>query len=372
MTTRVEHDRDSATATLHLRGNLDFASTRELHASIEALARRDDVRRLVLDFAGVGHLDSAGIAAISVASTRFSSAGKQVDIRNLEASHRAALDLMSAPGDRGAAAGRSAGPFERLGARASAFWGQLAELAELVFDTAHTLALVALRRRRLPRGSVVEQAVVAGVDALFIIALLSFLLGLILAFQSSFHLAQFGANIYAANLVGISMAREFGPMMTGIMLAGRSGSAIAAELATMKVQEEVDALRTMGIHPVRFLVAPRILALTIAQPALTLISIFVGLVGGFLIGISMLDLSPQAYISQTLSAVGLNDFAYGLIKSVVFAWIIGLTACFSGLQIRGGASAVGQATTRSVVASIFLIIVADSVFATVSTLWSHG
>lgn len=371
MTARLEHDRDSGTATLYLRGNLDIEGTREVHERVQELARRADVRRLVLDFEGVGRLDSAGIAAISVASTRFSEVGKRVDIRNLEASHRAALDLMSAPGGAGRAKARP-GLFERLGDRFAAFWAELAALAELVVDTLHTLVLVLLRRRRLPRGAVAEQTVVSGVDALFIIALLSFLLGLILAFQSAFHLAQFGANIYAANLVGLAMTREFGPMMTGIMLAGRSGSAIAAELATMKVQEEVDALRTMGIDPVRFLVAPRVLALTIAQPALTLMSIFVGLFGGFLIATGLLDISAQAYVTQTLSAVGTDDFAFGLVKSVVFAWIISVTACFTGLQIRGGASAVGQATTRAVVASIFLIIVADSIFATASTLLSHG
>ncbi len=371
MTARVEHDRENATAILHLEGHLDFARTRAFHDQLEGLARQDDVRRLVLDFEGVGRLDSAGIAAISVASTRFAEAGKRVDIRNLEASHRAALDLMSAAGHQ-RTPDREAGAFERLGARAANAWGQLTALAELVVDAVYTMGLIAIRRRRLPKGALTEQAVRTGVDALFIIALLSFLLGLILAFQSAFHLAQFGANIYAANLVGLAMTREFGPMMTGIMLAGRSGSAIAAELATMTVQEEVDALRTMGIDPSRFLVAPRILALTIVQPALTLMSIFVGLLGGFLISTGFMDISASAYISQTLTALGMNDFVFGLVKSVVFAWIISVTACFTGLQIRGGASAVGEATTRAVVASIFLIIVADSVFATVSTLVSHG
>jgi phospholipid/cholesterol/gamma-HCH transport system permease protein len=371
MTSRVEFDRDNATVVLVLSGDLDIARTRGFHAQIEELARRDDVRRLVLDFADLGRLDSAGIAAISVASARFGEAGKRVDVRNLETSHRAALELMTAPtGERAKSSER--GMAERLGEQAVGAWGQFAALAELIVDTVKTIALVALRRRRLPRGAVTEQAVVIGVDALFIIALLSFLLGLIIAFQSAFQLAQFGANIFVANLVGLSMVREFGPMMTGIMLAGRSGSAIAAELATMTVQEEVDALRTMGIDPGRFLVVPRLIALTIVQPALTLMSMFVGILGGFLIATTLLDLSASAYTMQTLAAVKMNDFTYGLIKSVVFAWIIGLTACFTGLQIRGGASAVGQATTRAVVASIFLIIVADSAFATISTLVKHG
>jgi phospholipid/cholesterol/gamma-HCH transport system permease protein len=371
MTSRVEHDRSSATAVLVLAGDLDISKTRAVHDQIDELARRDDVRRLVLDFQGVGRLDSAGIAAISVASARFGEAGKHVDVRNLEASHRAALELMTAPtGERATRTER--GFAERLGGKAVHAYDQLAALAELIFDAIKTVVLVGLRRRRLPRGAVTEQAVVIGVDALFIIALLSFLLGLIIAFQSAFQLAQFGANIFVANLVGLSMVREFGPMMTGIMLAGRSGSAIAAELATMTVQEEVDALRTMGIDPGRFLVVPRLIALTIVQPALTLMSIFVGILGGFLIATTLLDLSASAYTMQTLSAVSMNDFTYGLVKSVVFAWIIGFTACFTGLQIRGGASAVGKATTRAVVASIFLIIVADSVFATVSTLVKHG
>jgi phospholipid/cholesterol/gamma-HCH transport system permease protein len=365
MTTHV--DPDGTGARVRVAGDVDVGVARALHAELAGLARRDRLRRVVLDLEGAGALDSAGIAVISLAAREFDGEGRAFEVAGLRDEHRAALGMMSAAGaPRVPSAG--AGAIERLGGRMVDAGVAFTALAELIVDVVRTAALALVRRRRLPPGAVVEQAVVTGVDALFIIALLSFLLGLIMAFQSAFHLSQFGANIYVANLVGVSMTREFGPMMTGIMLAGRSGAAIAAELATMTVQEEVDALQTMGIEPVRFLVVPRLIALTVVQPALTLIADFVGIIGGFLIATGTLDLSVSAYVSQTLQAVSMGDFTYGLIKSVVFAWIIGITGCYTGLQIRGGASSVGRATTRAVVASIFLIIVADSIFATVTTL----
>jgi phospholipid/cholesterol/gamma-HCH transport system permease protein len=188
-----------------------------------------------------------------------------------------------------------------------------------------------------------------------------------MAFQAAFQLRQFGANIFVANLVGVSMVRELGPLMTAIVVAGRSGSAISAELGTMVVGEEIDALRTMGINEIRFLVIPRVYAITFTQPAVTLFSMAIGVFGGFLIAILYLDLSAAAYLQQTASSLTLNDLITGLSKSVVFAWIIVLVGCHCGLRITGGAEGVGRATTASVVASIFLIIVADSVFTTLAT-----
>jgi phospholipid/cholesterol/gamma-HCH transport system permease protein len=220
-----------------------------------------------------------------------------------------------------------------------------------------------------PPGATSTQAIRIGVDALPIVSLIAFLLGLIMAFQAAFQLRQFGANIFVANLVGISVVRELGPLMTAIVVAGRSGSAIAAELGTMVVGEEIDALRTMGINEIRFLVVPRVYAITITQPSLTLYANAVGVFGGFLIGVLYLDLSAAAYIQQTISALTLGDLAQGLSKSGVFAWVIVLIGCHCGLRITGGAEGVGRATTTSVVASIFSIIAVDSIFTTLSTLF---
>ena len=208
-----------------------------------------------------------------------------------------------------------------------------------------------------------------GVDALPIVCLISFLLGLIMAFMSSVQLRQFGANIYVASLVGLAMVRELGPIMTAIIVAGRSGSAFAAEIGTMKISEEVDALFTMGFDPTQFLVLPRLVASLITVPILTLFSNIFAILGGLVVGVSMLDLTTNAYITQTIKTLTVFDVLLGFIKSGVFALVITLVGCLRGFQVRGGAAAVGQATTSAVVSSIFLIILSDSVFAVILRYW---
>lgn len=360
------------TAVVQLTGRLDVYNSGPFYDQLRALLGQSDVQQLVLDFAELELLESAGIAVISLATNEWEQNGRTIEARNMTESHERALSMMPTRLTAAEEAGAGVTYFEKTGGRAFDAWQGFLELVELVYDTIRMLGLAIRRKRKVPWAATLEQAVLIGVDALLIVCLLSFLLGLIMAFQSAWQLRQFGANIYVANLVGISMTREFGPMMTAIMLAGRSGSAIAAELGTMKVSEEIDALKVMGIDPVRYLVLPRIIALTVMQPALTLMADFVGVLGGFIIGVLLLDLSTNVYFEQTLDAITMNDINHGLLKSVVFAWIIGITGCFSGLNIRGGAAGVGKATTRSVVASIFLIIVADSIFATAATLLSDG
>jgi phospholipid/cholesterol/gamma-HCH transport system permease protein len=208
-----------------------------------------------------------------------------------------------------------------------------------------------------------------GVDALPIVGLISFLLGLIMAFMSSVQLQQFGANIYVASLVSLSMTRELGPIMTAIIVAGRSGSAFAAEIGTMKISEEVDALFTMGFDPTRFLVVPKIIASVIVVPLLTLFSDVFAIFGGLVVGVSMLDLTASAYIDQTIKTLDLFDVFWGFLKSGVFALLIAWIGCLRGFQVRGGAASVGQATTSAVVSSIFLIIVSDSIFSVILRYW---
>jgi phospholipid/cholesterol/gamma-HCH transport system permease protein len=208
-----------------------------------------------------------------------------------------------------------------------------------------------------------------GVDALPIVGLISFLLGLIMAFMSSVQLRQFGANIYVASLVSLAMVRELGPIMTAIIVAGRSGSAFAAEIGTMRVSEEVDALYTMGFDPTRFLVVPKLIAAVIVLPFLTLFSDLFAIFGGFVVGVTLLDLTFNAYVEQTLWVLTLSDLLWGFVKSAVFAVLIVWIGCFRGFQVRGGAAAVGEATTSSVVSSLFLIILTDSVFAVILQYW---
>ena len=205
----------------------------------------------------------------------------------------------------------------------------------------------------------------AGVEALLIVTLISFLVGLILAFVGAVQLQQFGATIYVANLVGIAIVRDMGAMMTGIVMAGRTGAAYAAQLGSMKVTQEIDALTTMGISPIEFLVLPRVIALSVMMPLLCLYSDLVGLLGGAAVGVFMLDLSATTYYQQTLWAVTLTDFFGGLLKAAVYGVLIALSGSLRGMQSGRSSSAVGDATTSAVVTSIVAIIVACGVFAVV-------
>ncbi|WP_018291190.1 ABC transporter permease [Verrucomicrobium sp. 3C] len=201
----------------------------------------------------------------------------------------------------------------------------------------------------------------AGVDALPIVSLISFLIGLVIAFESARPLATFGAQIFIANMIGLLMVREMGPIMTAILLAGRSGSAFAAELGTMKVNEELDALETMGIDPIRFLVIQRVIAGVIVTPLLTIYSIFVGILGGVLVMIG-LGYPLEAIYHQMDAAVHIHDIFVGVSKAAVFGLLISASGCFLGLRTRQGPAAVGASATGAVVTGILLIIVADSVF----------
>ena len=202
-----------------------------------------------------------------------------------------------------------------------------------------------------------------GVNALPIVGLISFLLGLVIAFMSSLQLQQFGANLYVASLVAIAMVSELGPIMTAIVVAGRTGSAFAAEIGTMKISEEIDALFLMGFAPTLFLAVPRIVAAVIVVPLLTLFADVFGILGGLFVGVTLLDLTVNTYITQTLKTLTLFEILWGLSKSVVFALLIAWIGCLRGFQTRGGADAVGNAATSAVVTSIFLIILFDSIFA---------
>jgi phospholipid/cholesterol/gamma-HCH transport system permease protein len=200
-----------------------------------------------------------------------------------------------------------------------------------------------------------------GVQALPIISLISFLVGVILAFMGAIQLTQFGAQIFVADLVGIGMAREMAAMMVGIILAGRTGAAFAAQIGTMQANEEIDALSTLGLSPMEFLVLPRMLALILMTPLLCLYAIVMGILGGAAIGVTVLDLPPITYFQQTQNAIHLSDFAGGLLKSVVYGVVVAVVGCLRGLQCGRNAAAVGLATTSAVVTSIVFIILSMAI-----------
>jgi phospholipid/cholesterol/gamma-HCH transport system permease protein len=201
-----------------------------------------------------------------------------------------------------------------------------------------------------------------GADAVPIVVLINFLVGFVMGFQSAVQLKQFGANIYVADLVGLSITRELGPLMTAIIVCGRSGAAFAAELGTMKVSEEIDALRTMGFGPMRFLVLPRILALVLVMPVLTLLGDLVGMTGGLIVGVTSLDLTVLGYLNETRRTLHVWDVFQGVIKCGFFAVAIGIVSCQQGLATTGGAEGVGRRTTASVVTALFALILVDAGF----------
>jgi phospholipid/cholesterol/gamma-HCH transport system permease protein len=207
-----------------------------------------------------------------------------------------------------------------------------------------------------------------GADALPIVSLISFLVGLILAFVGAVQLALFGAQIYIANLVGIAMAREMGAVMTSIIMAGRTGAAFAAQIGTMQVNEEVDALTTMGISPMEFLVLPRLLALILMMPLLCLYSDLVGILGGFVVGTGMFDISFTQYMGQTKASLNIAQFGIGVFKSAVYGVVVAIIGCLKGMECGRSASAVGDAATSAVVTSIVVIIVLDGIFAVVTNI----
>lgn len=249
---------------------------------------------------------------------------------------------------------------ERLGELLQRVIGDLRDGLILTANTFAFSAATLLGRGRARRGSFRSSAVSMGVDALPVVLLISLLVGLVMALQSAAQLRRFGANIFVADLIGISMAREMGALMTAIVLAGRSGSAIAAEVATMVVTEETDALRSLGLDPTRFVLVPRFLALTLVTPLLALLATVVGIFGGMIAAVVYLDLAPQAFLIELVSAVEPRDITTSLIKSVAFAWVIAILGGFQGFRVRGGAKGVGRATTAAVVSSIFAVIVVDA------------
>ena len=208
---------------------------------------------------------------------------------------------------------------------------------------------------------VIQQMDAIGVQSLGIVCLVVFFVGLVIAMQTSYELLKMGTELYVGRVVGLTILRELGPLIATIVLGGRCGAAIAAEIGTMKVNEEVEALTIMGIDPVRFLVAPRVLAFTIMAPVLAVIADYVGILGGFLLAVSGLHLSEWQFIDIMLNGLVVKDFVSGIIKSVVFGLLVGSIACYFGYQTEGGAEAVGRSTTLSVVTSIVMIIVADAV-----------
>lgn len=342
-------------ATLVLSGSLCRSTVPALYRTAEGI---DPGRVEVVELQMVDTVDSAGVAFLDWLGRRCSGAtfrGATDEVRRAQELYGAGSGPLEEPPEE-------QNLFARAGTAAIEAGRSGLDYLQLAADVTHWLLPGILRTGHQRRGSYTEQCIRLGSESTAIVAILGFIIGLILALQSAVQLVQFGAGIFVADLLAISVIREMGPMMTAIIVAGRSGSSIASEIATMRVTEELDALEVMGINPVRYTVVPRILAGMTTVPILTVLSIVAALIGGGIVSVLYLGLSPAIFVTQLSRAAGLDDLVVALIKSVVFAWQIVMIAGFFGLRATGGAEGVGKVTTSSVVASIFAVIVIDVLF----------
>jgi phospholipid/cholesterol/gamma-HCH transport system permease protein len=329
----------------------------------EVLDPAQRLQRVTVDLAGVNEIDGACLALLVHLQSelgrrrvRCELRGARPDVQRLIALYARRRRL------KRRLPRRPRSVLEQIGEATTEAGGALLAaldfLGELVMATLHALR----NPRTLNLRDVAFTMERAGADAVPIVLLINFLIGFVMAYQSAVQLRQFGANIFVADLVGVAMTRELGPLMTAIIVCGRSGAAFAAELGTMKVSEEVDALRTLGLVPLRYLILPRICGLMLAAPLLALLADAVGIAGGALVAVLRLDLTLAAFFTELRQAVQLTDVLSGLAKSVVFAGAIALIACQQGLATSGGAEGVGRRTTGAVVATLFVLILLDAVF----------
>jgi phospholipid/cholesterol/gamma-HCH transport system permease protein len=251
--------------------------------------------------------------------------------------------------------------FSRIGASALELWKSAIDLLSFIGEAFGAFLKFLVGKASFRRSDLILFIQQCGANALPIVSLISFLVGLILAFVGAVQLAMFGAQIYVADLVGIAMLRVMGAIMVGIVMAGRTGAAFAAQLGTMQVNEEIDALKTMGVSPMEFLVLPRMLALVVMMPLLCIYADLMGILGGLVVGVGLLDISLTQYIVQTKGALNLNHFFIGLFQAAVFGMLVALAGCLRGIQCGRSASAVGDATTSAVVSSIVAIIIATAI-----------
>jgi phospholipid/cholesterol/gamma-HCH transport system permease protein len=327
------------------------------------------VRRLSFRSDELGGWDSTLIVFLLKLVDPAEANAVEIDLNGLPPGARGLLSLARAVPERTGASRQEGRPrfLERVGLASLSALAQTRRVLEFVGETVQALGALVLGRARFRRGDLGLFVQRCGADALGIVSLISVLVGLILAFVGSVQLALFGAQIYIADAVAIGMLREMGALMTAIIMAGRTGAAYAAQLGSMQVNEEIDALRTLGVSPVVFLVLPRVLALTLMVPLLTIYSNALGIFGGLLVGIGLFDIPPTQYIAETRLSIHLSDLSVGLFMSLVFGAIIGIAGCYHGLQSGRSAAAVGDAATAAVVSAIVAIVVANSVITIVTT-----
>lgn len=323
-------------------------------------------KELRFDLSGLDRLDTAGAWLIHRTLKALESSGKQVRLDNASEDHAALIERVAANDKPHPAEPESGNAFvhvvEEVGETVIDAWRETRDLLGFFGLTVATLGRAVRQPGRVRLTSLVYHLEQVGLNAVPIVALISFLIGIVLAYQGATQLRQFGAEIFTVELVAISVLREIGILLTAIIVAGRSGSAFTAQIGSMKLHEEVDAMRALALDPMEMLVLPRVLALIIALPMLGFISAMMGLAGGAVMCWISLDISPGLYIERISEGVSLSHFLIGIVKAPFFALMIGLIGCFEGLKVESSAESVGRLTTKSVVESIFMVIVVDAFF----------
>lgn len=336
-------------------------------AQLGALAL-DGRAEVIVDASGITALDTAGAWVLHTLLVRLRAQGGTTNLQGLQANQARLLQVVTqhredmARGPAQAAPQPKPGLLEGLGRNTVLVAQQAYAMLSFVGEVTQAFVGSLAHPSRIRWRPILFNIQRAGFDALPIVGLLSFLLGVVVAYQGAAQLRQYGANIFVADLVGLSMLREFAPLITAITLAGRSGSAFAAQIGTMVVTEEVDAMRTLGIAPLELLVLPKIIAMVVVMPLLTVFADVLGVAGGMVMASSQLNVGFDDFLDRMAKAVSATSYLVGIAKAPVFAVVISVVGCFQGFRTRGGADSVGQQTTRSVVQSIFLVIVADALF----------
>ena len=365
-------EKSNDTLLVNINGRMDFNTSAPIIKDLSKLIARRKPRLFAIDLSEVTYFDDYGALAVNEVQAIMEKHQGQIDIIDPNSVAQNILSFFDFQSLQKQPPAPKISISETIAQIGDAAISQYKAIINIV----SFLGAVILSFYRVithPKSFRFEDTVVTmektGVQAIPIVALISFLLGLVIAFMSSLQLKQFGANIYVASLVSIGMVSELGPIMTAIVVAGRSGSAFAAEIGTMKISEEIDALTTMGFDPVVFLGVPRIFAAICVVPVLTLLSNIFAILGGLFVGVTLLNLTMSSYIKESLDILTLFEVSWGFIKSIIFAIIISMVGCLRGFEAKGGADAVGNAATSAVVTSIFLIILFDSFFAVLRSYW---
>jgi phospholipid/cholesterol/gamma-HCH transport system permease protein len=346
----------------HLQSDMPSASL-----LVGELASRPAPKRVSFDAGQLTRWDSGLIAFLTQTGEICRARGIADDRTGLPQGLRRLVELAEAvPEKKGARKESAKVPFfARVGDATIGYGLSISDFLSFLGELTIAFSKFSRRRARYRQVDLVEAIQQCGADAFGIVSLIAFLVGVILAFMGAVQLSQFGASIYVADLVGIGMVREMGAMMTAIIMSGRTGAAFAAKIGTMKVTQEVDALTTMGISPLEFLVLPRVLALIMMMPLLCLCADLMGIFGGLFVGVGMLDLSATNYMRETISTLTLANVFGGLVKATFYGALIAIAGCLRGFQCGNSSSAVGDAATQAVVMSIVMVVVACGLFAVV-------